>query len=257
MANVYLATMYNYWLGVGGQDWTYKLLLTWGGTPIDGAASNEDDLGGNDFVFGVDWEEPLVAWWKTLHLSQVYLDRITVSTVRRDSRLVPDDPENYDATEAVPFTVGVFGERLTGGSGHLGLEQTLFMRKKVSSGNQGRINLRGVLLLGDVESGPQGVTVLRSDSPVRPGGAVLAASNAALTAGGLIGQEPGYAGLTLAVGTLDDENDNADMNLRPVQMFISAGVKPKSLTNNNRMTGEEKARRKLERAGYTVTLPPE
>lgn len=243
------------WLAASGKPWKYHFRMTWGGTGIDDPILNEDDLSPEEFVFSPGWEQPFIDWWKTIHINQAYLNRIVVSTLRKDTRNTPGDPEDYGATEVKTVSVGINGTRGAGVFGPASLTQTLFARKEVLSGRQGRLTLRGVLIRDDIIADILGEDQLDPDSPVATEGALWTTALGFLETANYIGQNSEYAGLTMVVGGGQDDDTILDFNLRPVQTLLAVGVKPRRLENNDRMTGFEKARRLIERQGGTVTVP--
>jgi hypothetical protein len=81
---------------------------------------------------------------KTLHLSGVVIDRVTISTYVPDS--LPYNPNNV---ATFPFSVRATRQIV---SEFLPLELCLFIRRNVSFGRDGRILYRGVLMEIDMNS---------------------------------------------------------------------------------------------------------
>jgi hypothetical protein len=237
MADVYKVTAHMAWGGLGGRPWRNTFEFNYGGGDINTQATNEDDITPSDFVFTPGWEAPMVEFLRTLHLTPVYIDRITVSTWRPDTRISEGDLESYDAQEIAVFPVGLYGQRTLGAfSNALDLEQTLFIRRLVLSGRLGRLNLRGVLTQADVETNSQGKTQLRSDSEVGPGGDRWTDAYAVFEAA-YINADVGFDGLrNIMFGWSAD--GTGDGNMRAITSMAPAGVTSVNLTKRNKAPDE-------------------
>lgn len=252
MADVYKVTVHMAWGGLGGRPWRNTFEFNYGGGTIEESATNEDDLTAEDFVFSPGWEAPLVEFYRTLHLTPVYIDRITVATWREDTRNSLNDPESYDAQEIIVFPVGLYGLRPIGGGGSAAdLEMTLFARRRVGSGRLGRLNLRGVLIGDDMETNAQGKSQLRAASPVGPGGDLWVDAYGVLQTA-YINPEPEFAGLRMVMFGLTNDG-TLDGNMRPVQSLEPAGVTTVNLTKRNKAPTDAALVSKLTAKGYTVT----
>lgn len=253
MANVYKVVLYMAWLGVGGHPWNYSFEMAWGPATIDDGATNEDDLTPDDFVMTEGAVTQIAAAFQPLHLPQVYFDRITVSTWRPDTRDSTGDAEDYDATEAIPYPLGFFGTRSgVGGSPRAGLDDTLFIRRKVGSGNQGRMNLRGVLVQDDFDANAQGIKTLKPLSEVQTGSTLQDNLNDALAV--YLNESEGTEALRFVLAGVPKGGTVADLNIRNVEKFIFSGYKNKQLKNQRQTTGAERAISLLVRQGYAVPV---
>ncbi len=242
MANVFKLVAHFYWGGLGGRSWRSSFELAWDAAGIDDPATNEDDLTPSEFLFNQAVADDFADFLLSIHLTPVYLDRITVSTWLPDTRNTPGDPETYGATEIKVFPIGRNGLRpVPPVSFPLDLETTLFIRREVRSGRLGRLNLRGVLHADDIETNAQGKTILRSTSTVGPAGANWATAIAYLTEY-LNPVDDGALRLVMFGTVLGSGNDG---NLRDVIDLLPAGVTTVNLTKRNRAPNEQQLLAKL------------
>jgi hypothetical protein len=84
----------------------------------------------------------LVGLERAIHLSDVFFDRITISTYQPDS-------QPYDPTRFVSFPIFLQGQRARSGD-ELTLAICLFVRRETNFGRSGKLLYRGVLQEGDV-----------------------------------------------------------------------------------------------------------
>lgn len=237
MAKVYKLIAHFAWGGLGGREWREGFELAWGEGGIDMPATNEDDLVPTDFVITQEAIDPFITFFRLIHLTTVYLDRITVSTWLPDTLDTPGDPESYDATEVKVFPVGQFCERPIAPLAKVeDLEWTLFVRRIVPSGRLGRYNPRGVLHTLDRDTNSQGKAILAPDSDLAPGGERWELAEAAL--GPYLSPDTSEEGLRIVIyGTASD--GTGDGNMRNVSALIPAGIKSVNLTKRNKAPDED------------------
>jgi hypothetical protein len=84
----------------------------------------------------------LVGLERSIHLTDVFFDRITISTYQPDS-------QPYDPTRFVSFPISEAGQRARSGDA-LSLAICLFVRREPGFGRAGKLLYRGVLQEGDV-----------------------------------------------------------------------------------------------------------
>ena len=84
----------------------------------------------------------LIGLERSIHLTDVFFDRITISTYQPDS-------QPYDPTRFVSIPIFQQGQRARSGDA-LTLAICLFVRREVSFGRSGKLLYRGVLQEGDV-----------------------------------------------------------------------------------------------------------
>jgi len=115
---------------LGGQEWanSYEVQAT-------DSASDPVIAIGNLRGWLVDLE-------RSLHLTDVFFDRITISTYQPDSR-------PYDPTSFTSFPIFAYGHRARSGDA-LTLAICLFVRREPGFGRAGKLLYRGVLQEGDV-----------------------------------------------------------------------------------------------------------
>jgi hypothetical protein len=195
-------TTVKYWLAVGGAFWvnTYEMLT--------GGAEFIGDVPATTLV------DALVDFERGLHATQIYFDRVVISTSQEDSR--PYDPM---AGRTVP--VGAFGLR-TGGD-KIDLNGVLKVRRAATSGRNGKIAFRGVLTENDVLANGQGFWQLDSGSTLHPTGTAWTQSVANI--GPLFsGALPGAEGWRFVMVPDSGETYNELNQPRLVTDFIPQGA---------------------------------
>jgi hypothetical protein len=134
----------------------------------------------------------LVGLERSIHLTDVSFDRITISTYQPDSR-------PYDPTRFVSFPIFQQGQRARSGDA-LTLAICLFVRREVNFGRAGKLFYRGVLQEGDV-AGYRSALLTASIT------ALQGALNTAL------GARPGFWRLVMASGVPLPTNVREVINL--------------------------------------------
>lgn len=146
MAPSYIrVSMFKKWLTPSAKPWvnTYEFTDTNGSAP----SSNTWEVVVNQLVLAE----------KELHLPQVILDTAVVSTYKADG--TPYNPSSF-----VTIPIGVNGIRDTGNGQAIDLNGVYKVRRRVSSGRNGKLAYRGCLVESDVDASLSGRWVLVAGS---------------------------------------------------------------------------------------------
>lgn len=155
---LYYVRSFKRWLGVGGRPWvnTYEVITQ--GSSVSTPGLDPVDVGPLEAFI-----QTLIGFERQLHLTQVYLERVVVST------WIPDS-NPYNGDELMSRPQGVFGDR-EGAGDREDLRFCLAVVRTPILGNPGKLPLRGVLLEADKQANTQGIAQLLPSSDVAPGGA--------------------------------------------------------------------------------------
>ena len=196
---VFRFTVHKNWLAAGGIHWanTYEAY--------------------SDFPILIDdpiletFSNALVNAERTIHVSQVFFDRVTISTYTDEGPVY--DPE---ALRVIQYSLA--GERLQAADDRIDLNGVFNVRRSADFGRSGKMAYRGVALESDVNAGAAGFWQLLPNAPINTGGVLWDAYENAMSL--IIGETD----LAIKMALIGEYGDPPARVVRPVSGVTPQGV---------------------------------